>query len=326
MDKIIELNKSRRTLYETDGPYETGHLQVSDLHSVYYEVSGNMEGLPAVVLHGGPGGGLQPFYRAYFDPTVYKVVLFDQRGAGKSTPEFCLENNTTWDLVSDIEKLREHLKVEKWHTVFGGSWGSTLSLAYSEAYPTKVGHLVLRGIFLTRTSEIQFFYQEGTSWIFPDYHQELVNLLPENERQDIVGNYYKHLIGNDEEFKLKCAKAWTKYEMATSKLFVNEALLAKGEQDRFALAFARIETHYFVNNCFFKQNQLIDDSHKIKHIPTIIVQGRYDVICPVKSAYDLKQKLPEAELYIIPDAGHSCTEPGIVDALVKATDKFKTDK
>ncbi len=324
MEQMIKSNSIRKGLYELAKPFQTGFLQVCDLHNIYYEVGGNPEGKPAIVLHGGPGGGIQQSYYGFFDPSVYKIVLMDQRGAGKSTPHACLEQNTTWDLIEDIEKLRKHLNIPKWHTVFGGSWGSTLSLAYAETHPEMTGHLVLRGIFLFRRAELQFFYQEGTSWIYNDYFEEFKNLLPEVERGDIISGYWRRLNGNDEEAKLRFAKAWTKWEMATSKLFVDEETISKGEEDKFALAFARIETHYFVNGGFFKQEgQLLEDADRIKDIPTVIVQGRYDMVCPFKSANDLSKRLKNAELNIIPDAGHSSSEPGIIDALVRATDKFK---
>ncbi|EAR84013.1 proline iminopeptidase (macronuclear) [Tetrahymena thermophila SB210] len=314
----------RRTLYKYLEPFKTGLLKVSDLHTVAWEISGNPDGKPVIVLHGGPGGGSEPFYRGYFDPEVYKIVQLDQRGSGKSTPHACLEENTTWHLVSDVEKLREHLEIQKWHTVFGGSWGSTLSLAYAQSHPDRVGHLVLRGIFLLRKSEIDFFYQEGSSWLFPEYHEKLRELLPEVQQGNILHNYYLKLTGKNEEEKIKFAKAWTTWEMATSKLLINEERLAQGEDEKFAVQFARIETHYFVNGGFFRnENQLLEDCHKIAHIPTTIVQGRYDVVCPAKSAWDLKKQLKNAELKIIPDAGHSCSEPGIIDELVKATDKYK---
>lgn len=320
MEKVSQ----RRELYKINEPFETGMLSVSKIHNIYYEVSGTPEGKPVIILHGGPGGGSQPFYRGFFDPSYYRIVQFDQRGSGKSTPHACLEENTTWDLVNDIEKLREKLQITKWHTVFGGSWGSTLSLAYSQSYPQKVSHLVLRGIFLLRRSEIQFFYQEGSSWVFPDYHEQLKNLLPEVEREDILNSYYRRLIGNDQEEKIKFAKMWTKWEMATSKLFVNKENVEKCEDDEFAEAFARIETHYFVNGGFFKkENQLLDDCDKIKDIPTIIVHGRYDMVCPLKSGWDLSKKLNNVKLEIIPDSGHSASELGIIDALVRATDEFK---
>ena len=318
--------ENRLKLFPLFEPFETGMLKVSDIHTIFYEVSGNPNGKPALVLHGGPGGGCPPDYRRFFDKETYKVVMFDQRGAGKSTPAACLEDNNTWALISDIEKLREKLNIPKWHTVFGGSWGSTLSLAYAEAHPEKVGHLVLRGIFLLRRSEIQFFYQEGSSWFFPEFHEKLAGLLPEVERGDILQNYYRRLTGNNEEEKIKFARQWTEWEMSTSKLYVDPEYIKCTEDDKFICQFARIETHYFVNGGFFKsENQLLDDAGKIENIPTIIVQGRYDAVCPIKSAWDLHKKLKKCELNIVPDAGHSCSEVGIIDGLVRATEKFKKE-
>lgn len=314
-----------KTLHSILEPLRTGFLQVNSLHNLYWEVSGNSEGKPVIILHGGPGGGSQAKYRGFFDPTVYKIVQMDQRGAGKSTPWCCLEENTTWDLVEDIEKLRRELKIEKWHTVFGGSWGSTLSLAYAETHPDKVEHLILRGIFLCRREEIQFFYQDGSSWIFPEYYEEFKNLLPEGERDDILFNYWRRITGKNEEERVKYAKAWTKWEMATSRLFVDQEMVNKGEDEKFAVAFASIETHYFVNAAFLKKNQLIEDAWKIKDIPTTIIQGRYDMVCPAKSAYDLQKKLNKAKLVMIPDAGHNCFEPGILDGLVTATEEYKNN-
>ena len=325
--KTMDSFTDRKKHYPIQEPHEDGFIQVSDLHDIYYEISGKKDGLPALVMHGGPGGGSSPSYRGFFDPEVYKIVQMDQRGAGKSTPHASLVDNTTWHIIDDMEKLRNHLKVEKWHTVFGGSWGATISLTYAEAYPSRVGHLVLRGIFLLRNSEIDFFYQEGSSWLFPEYHEQLKNLLPEVQREHILHNYYRVLTGDDEVKKLEYAKMWTKWEMATCKLIVNKELVEKSEEDKFALAFARIETHYFVNGGFFKsEGQLLDDAHKLKDIPITIVQGRYDVVCPAKSAWDLYQKVPHADFCMIPDAGHSATEPGIIDALVRACDKYKTNK
>jgi proline iminopeptidase len=301
-------------------------LKVSEIHSIYWEVSGNPEGKPVIILHGGPGGGSSPSYRRYFDKTAYRIVQFDQRGAGKSTPAACLEENTTQHSIADIEKLREMLKIEKWHTVFGGSWGSTLSLAYAEAHPERVGHLVLRGIFLLRKSEIDFFYQEGSSWVFPEFHEEFRNLLPPVERGNILHNYYRRLTGTNEEEKIKFARAWTKWEMSTSHLFIDQDSINRTENDLFITQFARIETHYFVHGGFFeKDGQLLEDAHKIENIPTVIVQGRYDMVCPAKSAYDMSQRLKKCDLHMIPDAGHSAAEPGIIDGLVRATEKFKNE-
>lgn len=321
----MENIQERRNLYKYSEAFEEGYMKVSDLHTIFYEVSGNKNGKPVIVFHGGPGGGSQPFYRGFFDSNEYMIVQLDQRGCGKSTPFACLEENTTQNIAEDAEKLRVHLKIEKWHIVFGGSWGSTISLYYSQKFPDVVKSLVLRGIFLLRKSELDFFYQEGTSWIFPDYFEELSNGLPEDQRNDILGNYYKGLTGNDEVLKKKLAKLWTTYEMKTCKLIPDIKTIEKGEQEDFSVAFARIETHYFVNKGFLNtENQLLDDCIKIQNIPTVIVQGRYDVVCPTKSAWELHKKLPNSTLEIIQDAGHSCSEPGIIDALVRATDKFKS--
>lgn len=322
---MVDTSK-RVALFDAFEPIETGMLKVSDIHTIYWEVSGNPNGKPAIILHGGPGGGSSPNYRRYFDKNVYRIVQFDQRGSGKSTPAACLEQNTTKDLIADIEKIREMLKIEKWHTVFGGSWGSTLSLAYAETHPDRVGHLVLRGIFLLRKDEIEFFYQEGSNWIFPEFHEEFIGLLPEAERGHVLHNFYRRLAGNNEEEKVKFARAWTKWEMSTSHLFVDQDSINRTENDLFITQFARIETHYFVHGGFFeKDGQLLEDAHKIENIPTVIVQGRYDMVCPAKSAYDMSKKLKKCELHMIPDAGHSAAEPGIIDALVSATEKFKNE-
>ncbi|KAH9902859.1 proline iminopeptidase [Cubamyces lactineus] len=312
-------------MYPPIEPYETGKLKVSDLHTLYYELSGNKDGTPVVFLHGGPGGGCDAKDRSFFDPTKYKIILFDQRGAGKSTPTASLEENTTWDLVKDIERLREHLGIDKWH-VFGGSWGSTLSLAYSQSHPDRVKTLVLRGIFTLRKrrAELRFFYQEGTSHLFPEAWEEFVAPIPETERHDIVTAYHAQLNSVDEETRLRAARAWTKWEMFTSKLYVDPAHVAEAEKNDFANAFARIENHYFVNDGFMRDGQLLEKQEidKIRHIPCVVVQGRYDVVCPATTAYDLKKVWPELTLHIVPDAGHSSREPGIAKLLVKATDDF----
>lgn len=314
-----------KTLYPPLEPFETGRLQVSEIHNLYYEQSGNPQGQPAVLLHGGPGGGLIPEYRQFFDPKTYRVVLFDQRGAGKSTPHACLEENTTWDLVADIERLRELLGIDRW-LVFGGSWGSTLSLAYAVTHPERVTALVLRGIFLCRGNEIDWFYEEGhgASAVFPDVWEEYVRIIPESERGDMLRAYHRRLMSNDEGVQLEAAKAWSVWEGSTSKLFPDPNLIHRAGEEHFALALARIECHYFVNNVFFPtDNFLLENVDKIRHIPGVIVQGRYDVVCPAMSAWVLHRAWPEAELKIIPDAGHSAMEPGIVNALVDATDRFR---
>ncbi len=315
-----------KTLYPVIEPFDTGRLKVSPIHELYYEQVGNPTGKPAVFLHGGPGGGITPEYRRYFDPEIYRVVLFDQRGSGRSTPPASLEENTTWHLVSDIEQLREHLRIDTWQ-VFGGSWGGTLALAYAETHPKRVCELVLRGIFLCRPKEIQWFYQEGASAIFPDVWEEYLKIIPERERSDMVSAYYRRLTSEDHTVRLEAARAWSIWEGSTSKLFFDPEMIEKFANPEFALAFARIECHYFMNNSFFNSdNYLIENVEKIRHIPSIIVQGRYDVVCPLTSAWDLHKAWPEAQLHIIPDAGHSISEPGIIDALVEATDKFAREQ
>jgi proline iminopeptidase len=312
-----------RTFYPPIEPYDTGRLPVSPVHTLYYEQCGNPDGLPVVFLHGGPGGGLVPEYRRFFDPAAYRVVLFDQRGSGQSTPHASLEENTTWHLVADIERLREHLGIERW-VVFGGSWGSTLSLAYAQTHPARSLALVLRGIFLCRPKEIQWFYQEGASAIFPDMWEEYVKVIPDEERGDFLTAYYRRLTSDDERVRLEAARAWSVWEGATSKLFPDPTLIEEFGEVHKALSIARIECHYFMNNTFFDtDNYLIENVEKIRHVPAVIVQGRYDVVCPMMSAWELHRAWPEAELRVIADAGHSATEPGITSALVEATDRFR---
>lgn len=309
-------------LYNPIEPYETGRLRVSPIHELYYEQCGNPNGKPVVFLHGGPGGGVIPDYRRFFNPEVFRVVLFDQRGSGQSTPHACLDENTTWDLVADIERLREHLGIETW-MVFGGSWGSTLSLAYAETHPERTQNLILRGIFLCRPSEIKWFYQEGASAIFPDVWEHYLKEIPEEERGDMLGAYHRRLTNEVESVRLDAARAWSVWEGSTSKLFPDQQLIDQSGEANFALALARIECHYFMNNCFFNtDNYLIENVDRIRHIPAVIVQGRYDVVCPITSAWDLHRAWPEAQLQIIPDAGHSALEPGISSALVAAMDRF----
>ncbi|KAN0139016.1 Alpha/Beta hydrolase fold [Lactarius tabidus] len=310
-------------VYSYSAPFETGKLKVSDLHSLHYEVSGKKSGTPVIFLHGGPGGGCDEKDRSFFNPEKYKVIFLDQRGAGKSTPSACLEENTTWDLVKDIERLREHLKVEKWH-VFGGSWGSTLSLAYAQSHPDRVKSLVLRGIFTLRKSELKWFYQEGASHLFPEAWQDYLAPIPESEREDLITAYHSRLNSKDKETRLKAARAWSKWEMSTSKLYIDPAHVAAAEEDDWANAFARIENHYFINDGFMREGQLLDrqEIDKIRHIPTIVVQGRYDVVCPATTAHALKKAWPEITLHIVPDAGHSSRESGTTKLLIEATDKF----
>ncbi|MBD0372315.1 MAG: prolyl aminopeptidase [Pyrinomonadaceae bacterium] len=312
-----------KTLYDPIEPYDVGHLAVSNIHTLYYEQCGNPEGQPVVFLHGGPGGGLIPDYRRYFDPSAYRIVLFDQRGSGQSTPHANLEDNTTWHLVSDIERVREHLGIEAWQ-VFGGSWGSTLALSYAQTHPERVRQLVLRGIFLCRPKEIRWFYQQGASAIYPDVWEEYVRVIPESERDDMISAYYRRLTSDDETVRLEAARAWSIWEGSTSKLFPDPDLINKFGEAQQALSLARIECHYFMNNAFFEtDNYLIENVGKMRHIPAVIVQGRYDVVCPMMSAWELHRAWPEAELRVIPDAGHSAGEPGIISALVDATDHFR---
>lgn len=311
-----------RELYPPIQPYKIGNLKVSDIHTLYYEECGHRQGKPVVFLHGGPGGGILPIYRQYFDPQKWRIILFDQRGCGRSTPHAELNQNTTWDLVDDIEKLRVHLSIEKW-VVFGGSWGSSLALAYSQTHPESCIGLILRGIFMVRPKEIYWFYQEGASNIFPDAWEEYLKPIPVAERDDLVTAYYQRLTSDDETVRLEAARAWSVWEASTSKLIQDPNLMQSFGESNFAVAFARIECHYFLNKCFFEQeNQLLINVEKIRHIPGVIVQGRYDVVCPMVSAWELHKVWPEAEFIVVPDAGHSVSEPGIRDALIRATDKF----
>jgi proline iminopeptidase len=314
-----------RTLYGPIEPYATGRLKVSDVHELYYEQCGNPNGEPVVFLHGGPGAGLIADYRRFFDPNFYRIILFDQRGSGQSTPHACLEENTTWHLVDDIEQLRTELGIERW-LVFGGSWGSTLALAYAETHPERVRGLILRGIFLCRQKEIRWFYQnpDGAGAIFPDVWEQFLNLIPEAERGDMLGAYHRRLTSDDEAVRWEAAKIWSTWEASALKLIPDQDLVDQFGEPQVALSLARIECHYFMNNCFFDtDNYLVENVGKIRHIPAVIVQGRYDIVCPMMSAWELHQAWPEAEFRVIPDAGHSVSEPGIASALVEATDQFR---
>jgi proline iminopeptidase len=304
-------------------PFTTGRLQVSELHTLYYERCGNPEGRPAVFLHGGPGGGLEPEYRRYFDPEAYHVVLFDQRGAGRSTPHADLRENTTWDLVSDMERLREHLGISSW-VVLGGSWGSTLGLAYAETHPERVEGLILRGVFLGRQREIHWIYQEGASALFPEAWEGYLEPIPEAERDDLLAAYHRRLTGASEAERLQAARAWSIWEASVSKLRPDPELVDHFSEPDAALALARLECHYLLNRCFLRTDaQLLDGAQAIARIPGTIVNGRYDVICPAENAWTLHLAWPAAELEIVPDAGHSGVEPGIVAALVAATDRLR---
>jgi len=311
-----------RTLYPEIAPYDTGTLQVDGRHTLYYEQCGNPKGKPVVLLHGGPGGGCNAKMRRFHDPARYRIVLFDQRGSGRSTPHADLVDNTTWHLVADIEALREHLGIERWQ-VFGGSWGSTLALAYAQAHSLRVTELVLRGIFMLRRWELQWFYQEGASRLFPEAWEHYISAIPEDERDDLIAAFHRRLTSDDEATRLAAARAWSVWEGATSFLRVDEDFVTGHEDAQFALAFARIENHYFTNKGFFEvDDQLLRDAYRIAGTPGVIVHGRYDVVCPVQNAWDLHKVWPKAELAITPTSGHSAFEAENIDALVRATDRF----
>ncbi len=311
-------------LFPNIEPFNTFYLPVSDLHTIYIEESGNKNGKPVIFLHGGPGGGVDPKYRRYFNPDKWRIIMFDQRGCGKSTPFAELKENTTWDLVDDIEKIRKHLSIDRW-VVYGGSWGSTLSLAYSQTYPDSCKALILRGIFLVRKKEIHWFYQEGASKIFPDDWQSFIAPIPIEKRDNLLEAYYNLLIGEDSSKKIEAAKAWSTWEGSTVRLIQDKDFIGDFSDEKFAEAFARIESHYFMNNAWFNSdNHLIENVDKIRHIPAVIIHGRYDVICPVENAWELHQAWPESELHIIPDAGHSIFEEGIKDKILEYTEKFSS--
>jgi len=311
-----------KSLYPEIKPYNKFDLKVSDLHTIHVEESGNKDGKPVIFLHGGPGGGIEPIYRQYFDPEKWRIIIFDQRGCGQSTPHAELIENTTWDLVDDIEKIREYLVIKKW-VVFGGSWGSTLSMSYAIMHPSRCKGLILRGIFMLRKKEINWFYQEGASYIYPDAWEYYLAPIPENERENLVAAYYKRLTSSNDDVRIEAAKAWSIWEASTSKLFQSRDYLHHFEDSSVAEAFARIECHYFTNGGFFNTDEwLLKNVDKIRHIPTVIVQGRYDVVCPMVSAWDLHRKFPEADFHVVQDSGHSMTEEGIAKKLVEYTDKF----
>ncbi len=324
LDDLTTLSKPpyERTLYPEIEPFNTGMLQVSETHEIYYEECGNPQGKPVVYLHGGPGSGCNDDFRRYFDPAAYRIVLFDQRGCGRSTPGGSLVDNTTWHLVSDIEALREHCTIDKWQ-VFGGSWGSTLGLAYAQTYPDRVTELVMRGLFTLRRSELQWFYQDGASHVFPDFWESYLATIPLCERGDLLAAYYKRLTGDDKVAQVECARAWALWEFSGVSLWPDPNRHADVDSDQFVLAFARIECHYFVNGGFFdSDDQIIQNLHKIKHIPCVLVQGRYDMCTPVRTAWDIHKAWPEADFRLVGDAGHAGSEPGIVHELICATDRF----
>jgi len=308
-------------LYPELHPYFQQFLQVDETHRLYIEESGNPDGIPVIFLHGGPGANSEPYHRRYFNPEKYRIILFDQRGCGQSTPHASLQDNTSHDLVQDMERIRAVLEIKKW-VVFGGSWGSTLALLYAEKYPAHVHALVLRGIFLCRDQDVKWFYQQGTSALFPDYWQDYLAPIPESERGDMVSAYYKRLTGEDELAKMRAAEAWSTWEGRTACLLNNHELIDYFSDPYVALSVARIESHFFVNQSFLEPDQIIDNAHHLKDIPGYIVHGRYDVICPVQQAWDLHKAWPEAELNIIADAGHAVSEPGITQRLIEITDEL----
>lgn len=321
-DRSLEPDgRQRRTLYAEAEPYETGMMDTGDGHSIYFELCGNPSGLPVVFLHGGPGAGCSPSHRRLFNPEKYKILLFDQRGCGRSLPHASLENNTTWHLVSDIEKLRQILGIEKW-LVFGGSWGSSLALAYSQSHPERVRALILRGIFALRRFELQWYYQWGASLFFPEKWQGFLEQVHESERADMIGAYNKLLTSGDRERRLTAARVWSVWEGETTTLLPDAGNSAHFAESEFALAFARIENHYFSHGGWLEEGQLIRDAVKLKNIPGVIVQGRYDMACPPVTAYDLHQAWPGSVLHMVEDAGHAYNEPGILHRLIEATDSF----
>ena len=317
------LNKTKK-LFPPIEPFDSGYLE-KGMHSIYYEQCGNPNGKPAIFLHGGPGGGTGKLSRRFFDPKKYRIILFDQRGCGKSKPHACLEDNTTWHLLEDIESIRKELNIQRW-LVFGGSWGSTLALAYAQSHPDRVTELVLRGIFMLRQKELQWFYQYGASEIYPEAWQGFIGEITEDKRHDLIEAYRNIFNGEDEEKKLSAAKAWSKWEASTSFINHNPGAVKDSVNSEFALAFALIENHYFVNKGFLEhENQLLDNIDVIRDIPAIIVQGRYDVVCPPTTAYELHLKWPEADLKIAPFSGHSAFEKEITHLLIEATNKFSKD-
>ena len=313
--------KKENKLFPPVEPYDTGFLKKGK-HEIYYEQCGNPKGKPAIFLHGGPGGGCGSLSRRFFNPKKYRIILFDQRGCGRSKPHTCLEDNTTWHLIEDIESIREMLDIKKW-LVFGGSWGSTLAIAYAQKHPKNVSQLVLRGIFMLRQKELQWFYQYGASEMYPEAWQGFLKEIPENERDYLIEAYRKIFYGDDEEKKLSAAKAWSKWEASCSFINYNPDAVKDSLNAEFALAFALIENHYFVNKGFLdNENQLLENIDIIRNIPAVIIQGRYDVVCPPTTAYELHSKWPESELVIAPFSGHSAFEKEITHELIKATNKF----
>lgn len=326
LDPSLPSPTQLHTLFPLLEPYRTGFLRVSPRHELYFEEAGNPHGQPVLFVHGGPGSGTEPNQRRFFDPTHYRIVLLDQRGAGRSRPHASIEENTTWDLVADIEKLRKHLHIDRW-TVFGGSWGSTLALAYAETHPEVVCGLIVRGICVLNQSEIDWFFRRGANVIYPDAWEDFVAFIPTDEQGDLLQAYHRRLHGPDRELAQRAAVEFARWEACCSRLIPDPSVIARFAESSFAYALARIETHYFVNQGFFAHDgQLFTDAHRLKDIPTVIIQGRYDMVCPIESAWRLHRELPHAEFHIVGDAGHSATEPGITHRLIEATERLKLPK
>lgn len=311
-----------KTLFPPIEPFNTFNLKVDDLHTLYVEEVGNPKGKPVIFLHGGPGGGIDSKHRRYFDPDIFRIVLFDQRGCGKSTPFGELKQNTTFDLVRDMEKIREKLGIESWH-ILGGSWGATLALCYAICHPDRVLSITLRGVFLLRQQELKWFYQYGAHWFYPEEWELYLKQIPENERHDMISAYHKRLNSSDPKILREAAIAWSRWEGATSKLKKDPNMIDHYSDDHFAYAFARIENHYFINKAFLSEdNWILNNIHKIEKIPGAIVQGRYDMTCPPISAYELHKAWPRAQFIMVEEAGHSMSEPGITEALLTAVNEF----
>lgn len=310
-----------RQPYPPIEPYDSGMLQVGDSHEIYWELCGNPQGKPALYLHGGPGAGSSPEHRRLFDPSRYRLLMFDQRGCGRSLPHANIEANTTWDLVSDIETLRTKFGIERW-LVCGGSWGSALALAFAETHPERVSELILRGVFTLRRSELLWYYQEGASWLFPEKWERFLGLIPEAERGDLMAAYRRRLTAPEKAVQIEAAKAWSLWEGETLTLLPDDQLSAQHASEKFALALARIENHYFVNGGFLEEGQLLRDAHRLCNIPGAIIQGRYDMATPTRTAWELHKAWPKAEYYLVPNAGHAFNEPGILHKTIETTDRF----
>lgn len=314
-----------QTFYPAIKTYADHKIAVDDIHTIFFEESGNPDGVPVVVVHSGPGTGCEPYHRRFFDPNVYRIICFDQRGAGRSTPHAELEKNNTHNLISDMEKIREYLHIDRW-VIWGGSWGSTLSLLYAQAHPDNVRGMILHSIFLGRKSDINWFYQSGANKIFPDYWQDFVEGLSREEAQNPLKAYHQRLNGSDEIARMATAKTWSLWQARCTALQPHHQLIDHFSDPYFAVGLATIETHYFLNHCFIEENQILENIDKIKHIPAILIHGRYDMVCPLHTAWELHNVWDNSELYIVRDAGHSQKEPGTIDAIILATKRIASSK